>query len=247
MIQNIIIFIIIMFAIGGISMFFSNKRVDPETAKGRWLKYGTYLMIVSLTIASGIIGRLYFTSMMMSLGAIGLFELLKAISGAKHHFNHKFMSGLILVLYFLVLAGLYKFCINSTPERVVFVYLLVAVFDGFSQITGQLVGRTKITPQVSPNKTLEGLLGGLIMSSLTGVVFRSLLDLRVVDVLIASLLLALATFAGDIAASWIKRWTGVKDFGRLLPGHGGILDRFDGFFVAAGVTSLLIFFSNRSL
>jgi len=247
MIQNIIIFIISMFVVGGISMFFSNKRVNSKTAKGRWLKYGTYLVIVSLTLASGIMGRYYFTTMMMSLGALGLFELLKAISGAKHHLNHKFLSGSILVLYFLLMAGLYKFCINSTPEIVVFVYLLVAVFDGFSQITGQLVGRTQITPQISPNKTLEGFLGGLILSALTGLMFRSLLDLRGLEVLIAGFILALAAFGGDIAASWIKRWTGIKDFGRLLPGHGGILDRFDGFFVAAGVAYLLTYFSKWSL
>ena len=69
----------------------------------------------------------------------------------------------------------------------------------------------------------------------TAVIFRSLINMPVMEVLVFALILVLAALTGDLLASLLKRWTGVKDFSRLIPGHGGVLDRFDGFFVAAAM------------
>ena len=116
-----------------------------------------------------------------------------------------------------------------------YVYLVVAFFDGFSQVSGQLFGRHRITPRISPAKTVEGSVGGLIAAILAGVALRGLPDISVMRALILCGEIVFGAFAGDLAASWVKRKSGVKDFGGLLPGHGGVLDRFDSLLFAGPV------------
>jgi phosphatidate cytidylyltransferase len=103
--------------------------------------------------------------------------------------------------------------------------------------SGRLLGGPKLAPHISPNKTWSGFFGGL-----AGAVLASLL----VAYLFASgagwagaalaVLLAIAASIGDLLESWIKRRFGHKDSGRLIPGHGGVLDRIDGLIVAAALT-----------
>lgn len=99
---------------------------------------------------------------------------------------------------------------------------------------GVKFGRTKITPRISPNKSLEGLIGGLLLSvALAALVLPRLGDLFDVPTAIAMAVLAgVGGFIGDLVESMIKRDVGIKDFGRLIPGHGGVLDRVDGILVA---------------
>lgn len=116
--------------------------------------------------------------------------------------------------------------------------LAVAGAAVFGDIGGYAVGvrfgRNKIAPQVSPNKSVEGLVGGLVVASvLAALVLPQIGDLFTVPTAIAiALVSVLAGFLGDLTESMIKRDLGVKDFGRVLPGHGGVLDRVDGLLVA---------------
>lgn len=118
-------------------------------------------------------------------------------------------------------------------------HLLVVTFyaswatDAFAYITGTLFGKTKLSPQISPNKTVEGSLGGVAGSIIVGLSIAyvinivSPIDLVFYHYAIISLLCGIVSQIGDLAASSIKRFCRVKDFGNILPGHGGILDRFD--------------------
>lgn len=104
--------------------------------------------------------------------------------------------------------------------------------DTSAYFVGIYMGRRKLCPRISPKKTVEGALGGIAGSLLLGVlsgyiINRMGFDIPVIHFLITGLLCGIGSEIGDLAASYIKRYTGIKDFGNIIPGHGGILDRFD--------------------
>ena len=119
-------------------------------------------------------------------------------------------------------------------------FILFAFFcawwtDGFALFAGKALGKHKLAPNISPNKTVEGAVGGvignLLMCLLLWYVFQTKFNLSahitVVWVIPSALALSVISMFGDLAASTIKRHQGIKDFGNLLPGHGGVMDRFD--------------------
>jgi phosphatidate cytidylyltransferase len=130
------------------------------------------------------------------------------------------------------------------------------ISDVFAYFTGSLIGRHPIIPSISPKKTMEGCLGGIVGSILAmPLIFRLFghtlggtnhLDWRKLLFFgMSGLLLSLASQLGDWLASGIKRWCGVKDFGRILPGHGGIMDRFDSAFFTLPITLVLAILYER--
>ncbi len=108
--------------------------------------------------------------------------------------------------------------------------------DSFAYFIGSAIGSHRLAPSISPNKTVEGVLGSIIGTVLTAVVVGSFLfGFAITQMALAGLLMALAATFGDLVESVIKRFTGVKDSGFLFPGHGGVLDRFDSFLYTAPV------------
>ena len=125
---------------------------------------------------------------------------------------------------------------------------LVAAFcsDSAALFTGMACGKHKLSPKVSPKKTVEGAVGGLIGGAVGMVLFRivfylcTLRPLHVLWCVVLGLVGALLGQIGDLSFSAIKREYGIKDYGNLLPGHGGVLDRFDSVIFAAPVIWLII-------
>ena len=110
------------------------------------------------------------------------------------------------------------------------IFLLIATeFNDVSQfLAGRRFGKHKITPKVSPNKTVEGFIGGLVATTLLSMALAPLLTpIGLPQAAAIGILLATAGFFGDIVMSAVKRDLGIKDTGTILPGHGGILDRID--------------------
>jgi phosphatidate cytidylyltransferase len=117
---------------------------------------------------------------------------------------------------------------------VLFLIFLTQFNDVAQYIWGKSFGRHKIIPKVSPNKTVEGFLGGVLTTTLLSVglaPYLTPIDLR--GSIAVGLMIALGGFVGDVVMSAIKRDFGVKDAGAILPGHGGILDRIDSLFYTA--------------
>ncbi|MBP2640069.1 MAG: Cytidylyltransferase family protein [Firmicutes bacterium] len=115
--------------------------------------------------------------------------------------------------------------------------------DTFGYFVGTFLGKHKLCPVISPAKTVEGAAGGLI-GSICGVICIGLLfHLPLFHLFIVGVLVGIAAPAGDLVESALKRFTGVKDSGRLLPGHGGVLDRFDSVMFAVPVVYYYIYFN----
>ena len=108
-----------------------------------------------------------------------------------------------------------------------FLVFLTEINDVMQFVWGKLFGKHKIIPKVSPNKTWEGFIGGILSTTAIGYGLGFLTPLNTPTLLLVSFLVAIAGFIGDVVMSSIKRDVGVKDTGTTIPGHGGILDRID--------------------
>ena len=123
-------------------------------------------------------------------------------------------------------------------DLLLWVFIVTWATDIGAYFVGRAIGRTKLAPLISPGKTVEGLIGGVIAAALLGGAWVIYLDLSRVLLILAPLF-ALAAQGGDLFESWIKRRVGVKDSGHWLPGHGGLLDRLDGLVPVAVLTALV--------
>ena len=111
---------------------------------------------------------------------------------------------------------------------VLYLVLLTELNDVAQYLSGKTFGRHKVTPTVSPKKTVEGLLGGVVVTTLLAYVLAPwLTPLNSIEAAGAGLIIGLFGFIGDVTISAVKRDIGVKDSGTMLPGHGGVLDRLD--------------------
>jgi len=135
--------------------------------------------------------------------------------------------------------------IDLFPRGNVWIFFLLAVIfanDTGAFYFGRTFGKHKLYPAISPGKTWEGAIGGLLTSMAVALLFLSLISFKRIDlgimILVASL--SIAAQIGDLAESMLKRSHGIKDSGRILPGHGGILDRIDGLLFAIPVLFVYI-------
>ena len=168
-------------------------------------------------------------SLLFNLGliiifGIAIYELIKLrVLSLQSLLSFIFIGSAILFLYF------YEF-----ERSLILIAVLISVItDAFAFFAGKALGRNKIFPNISPNKTLEGTIGGIVSS----VVINSLLvilifqnSLKTFDAFMLILIIfisAVASVLGDLLISSIKRQANLKDTGSLIPGHGGLLDRID--------------------
>ena len=126
---------------------------------------------------------------------------------------------------------------------VVFLLFVTQLNDVAQYVFGKCFGRTRITPRVSPGKTVEGFAGGVVASAVTASWIGPLVTpMEPAMALVAGAALAVSGFGGDVVVSAIKRDLGVKDTGNLLPGHGGILDRVDSLIAASPACFYFVYF-----
>jgi len=121
------------------------------------------------------------------------------------------------------------------------VFISAWISDAFAYFTGRLFGKHKLLPEISPKKTVEGAIGGAIFAGIGFIVFGFIsihafkYETNILALAISGVLLSIVGQIGDLLASAVKRHLKIKDFGNLLPGHGGVLDRFDSIIAIAPI------------
>lgn len=115
------------------------------------------------------------------------------------------------------------------------VFIMVWVCDSGAYFTGYFLGKHKMAPRLSPKKTIEGGVGGVLLTVVAALIIQRFLPIapNMLNAVIVALLVAFGAIVGDLFESYLKRSFGVKDSGNILPGHGGFADRFDSFLMVA--------------
>ena len=119
---------------------------------------------------------------------------------------------------------------NYDITYILYLLLITTITDTFALVTGSLIGKNKLCPKISPKKTIEGLVGGVFFGTFAASAFYITVinsNISLVLLVVITALLCLIGQLGDLVFSSIKRYYEIKDFSDLIPGHGGILDRFD--------------------
>ena len=231
MIMRIVLIYLAAFCVGGIGLWLASRKKSATTRRERLVKFITYFLIVTSTLIATLGGHWVFAAFVTVIAILGALELFAIVPAAASGSQVKAFA--ISLAYVLVAAAAIAFAWLAARGSAIFVFLIVCAFDGFSQVTGQLLGRHPLAPEISPGKTIEGSLGGFLIAVCIALAIRPLIDTLLFPTLVAAVFIIVCALTGDLLASLIKRRAGIKDFSNLLPGHGGILDRFDSFLFAA--------------
>ena len=139
-----------------------------------------------------------------------------------------------LLAFILILTAILCLYLYELERSLILIAVMISVVtDAFAFFAGKVLGRNKIFPIISPNKTLEGTIGGVVSSVVINFLMITLIfqnSLKTLDVIMLTLMIficAVAAVFGDLLISSIKRQANLKDTGSLIPGHGGLLDRID--------------------
>ena len=161
-----------------------------------------------------------------------LFFLMAIFFGAKLAYTQEHEKKKLILPFLYPVAGfLFMFMLYTTYgiDWIIWLLVIVAFTDVGAFFVGKSIGKTPFSPS-SPNKTLEGVIGGVFFATIAGSAYALYMDLDTIFIIIfISGITAISSIFGDLFESYLKREAGVKDSGTLLPGHGGVLDRLDGY------------------
>ncbi|MBX9807155.1 MAG: phosphatidate cytidylyltransferase [Flavobacteriaceae bacterium] len=185
-----------------------------------------------------------------------IITLLVSIKGIRFLFNHRVvktntLSKYIYLIGYIVLPFVFITKIpfgekGYNPKIIISIFILIWTNDTFAFIVGKSIGKTKLFERVSPKKTVEGFIGGIIFAALTGYIIsryyfdpkESYVKKSIIIWLTIALIVSIFGTIGDLIESKFKRNAGVKDSGAIMPGHGGILDRLDSVIFVAPIIFL---------
>ena len=171
------------------------------------------------------------------------FNLLKRIFISKNKLKLYFYSFLVLIFLLYLFCFIYFTILNNIEEDIIFLLLLISVsitsdIGGF--VFGKIFKGKKLT-SISPNKTFSGMYGSYVFSLFLILIYKNFIEFNYLFIII--IIISTISQFGDIFISYLKRKSNLKDTGHILPGHGGMLDRFDGQIFALSFGSLFLLIS----
>lgn len=217
------------------------RTCAPEMAGG--IMTLVYYGALAWALQRGLLG-VYPTVVFVMTVAFLVFLFVYVFAFPRYHAS-QIMAAMFSFLYAPVMLSFIYLLRDGFPQGgylVWFVFLCSWGSDTCAYAVGVLFGRHKMTPKLSPKKSVEGAVGGVAGAALLFVLYTHLVINRYTDMALSLPLAALlgavgavVSMIGDLAASAVKRDHGIKDYGKLIPGHGGIMDRFDSVIVAAPI------------
>ncbi|MCT4697984.1 phosphatidate cytidylyltransferase [Tenacibaculum haliotis] len=205
-----------------------------------------YLILAGIVYLSVIELPLSFANNLIGFSLAGLLILLYLLISTKpiktDNLGQKlFLQVIYLILPFYFLIKL-PFIENSYhPNIIVFIILMIWINDSFAFFVGKNFGKHKLFESVSPKKTIEGFIGGLLFAVLAGFLIGNYSDyFSILNWMIIAIIVAVFGSLGDLVESKFKRQANVKDSGTIMPGHGGLLDRLDSLFFLAPFVYLYV-------
>jgi len=236
MIRTMYIVVLIYFLLGFIAFYFINRKKEPLESRKSWKKTIIYFFIINIVFFSIVINPLIFRYLAVIILIAGFLELFKLFRESGYRMKYLFtLSTIIFAVFsfgFFVFGGMEK-------GLILFTFMILSIFDSFSQITGETFGRNKLFPKISPQKTVEGLIGGTLVAILSALLLKNLIPAPSFKALLLAGGVTFFAFIGDLLKSYYKRKYHVKDFSNLIPGHGGFLDRFDSLIAGGALIGML--------
>ncbi len=208
------------------------------------LLLGLSFQILVFLDTQGIIGRTWYVTLMPLIWLPFVYELFK---GGENPFQRIALSLMIPVYISLPLSFLYLTgCIHGGFDASILLgfFILVWSNDSGAYLVGVSIGKHKLFERISPKKTWEGFIGGIVFTIIAAIIIFNITGIASLYVWVAAgLVVSIFGTIGDLVESMLKRNVGMKDSGAILPGHGGILDRFDAvLFAAPMVFALFVLF-----
>jgi len=234
-----LLFLIIL--LGGITEFISLFK-QSEVKPNKWLSYTISIIIFvsAFCIAKGVIEVRYFMGILPLFLIIMIAELYRKKEKPVENIAVTFFSIIYLafplsLIHFLVFPEIGT--LNTyNPNILLALFALIWIYDSGAYLVGVSIGKHRLFERISPKKSWEGAIGGTITAIIASWVISGLIpEIAMVHWIVISILIVVSSTFGDLTESMFKRYFGIKDSGTLLPGHGGILDRFDSLFFAAPV------------
>lgn len=188
---------------------------------------------------------LYYIAMKADFGNYGTMAIIISVIlilfvyvfGYPKYHAEQVMAAFFGVVYVAVMLS-FIYLTRSLPDGKFLVWLIFLCSwgcDTCAYCVGMLIGKHKMAPVLSPKKSIEGAVGGVAGAALLGVIYAAATQGKMAEYALICAVGALISMVGDLAASAIKRNQNIKDYGKLIPGHGGILDRFDSVIITAPV------------
>ena len=159
----------------------------------------------------------------------------EVLSNAVNVYSRGIIGLILLIPSWLAMLSVHAIGENG-PDMLLSLFVLIGVADSAAYFTGKLMGVTKLAPLISPGKTLQGVYGGLIVSLVAAAIIGNVLGFSGFNLwafMSVALLSVVFSIVGDLFESVAKRSVGIKDSGSIFPGHGGVMDRIDGYTAAA--------------
>ncbi len=208
-----------------------NRRLELAEARKQWIKFGIYLLLVNLIWCSLLWVPAVFPFIGWIVIGMAAFEWWKAVKKAK--------GRAWLIIAFLIVAGGFAGFFYMDQNILLYTFFVVVLFDGACQVAGQLIGKRPLLPRISPRKTVEGLIGGALVTLSTSLVTRRSFSFDWAELIITTCVIMAAAFTGDMLASAVKRKAKIETFGKVIPGHGGVIDRFDSLMMTGAIVYIL--------